>query len=304
MAEIYKQTAVCMDTFISIQIIRPPSIDESAELVEGAFSWFREVERCCSRFDPESELTRLTAQAGAAVSVSPLLYEVIQFAIAVAYASGGAFDPTVGHTLEARGFTRNYRTGQTAVSGIETDARCSYRDVQLDPARQAVTLRRPLVLDLGAVAKGFAIDLAARELGRFPNYSIDAGGDCWVRGRNAEGEPWSVGIRHPCRPDALIETLQLSDLAVCSSGGYERPAADGDGEHHIVDPRLRQSPRGVAGVTVVAPTAMLADALATAAFVLGPSRGLRLLDRYGVDGLIVAPSLEQFRSPGLARYTQ
>jgi thiamine biosynthesis lipoprotein len=303
-ADTYARTAVCMDTLVTFQVVRPPAAAACAERVERAFGWFREVEQRCSRFDPTSELRGLSTQVGKPVAVSPLLYEAVQFALSVARASGGAFDPTLGHVLEAKGFQRNYQTGESVSSGVELNAPSSYRDVRLDPARRTITLRRPLVLDLGAVAKGLAIDLAARELGCFADFSIDAGGDLWTQGKNAEGEPWSVGILNPCLPDELIDVLRISDMAVCTSGGYERPAARGVGEHHLLDPRSGRSPRVAAGVSVIAPAAMLADALGTAAFVLGPRRGLRLLERYGVEGLIVTPSQEQYRTTGFSRYQQ
>ena len=98
----------------------------------------------------------------------------------------------------------------------------------------------------------------------------------------------------------FADSLRLSNLAVCTSGDYERRSPPGDddvdgadGGHHILDPRTGASAGAVASVTVVAPTAMAADALATAAFVLGPTAGIRLLERQGVNGLIVSPTLER-----------
>jgi thiamine biosynthesis lipoprotein len=148
------------------------------------------------------------------------------------------------------------------------------------------------VLDLGAVAKGLAIDMAARELRPFGDFAIDAGGDLYLAGCNAEGEPWSVGIRHPRQPGAVLETLRVSGVAVCTSGDYERPAVRAGG-HHIMDPRAGRPVDGLASVTVVAPTAIVGDALATAAFVLGRTAGPALLERHGVDGLFVTPDLER-----------
>src|SRR5215472_1726400 len=106
----------------------------------------------------------------------------------------------------------------------------------------------------------------------------------WADGIGGAGR---VGIRHPQRPGEMITRVAVSNRAVCTSGGYERPMAGKAGEHHILDPCRGRSPRGVASATVIAPHAMLADALATAAFVLGPEKGLDLLDRVGVEGLIV-----------------
>jgi thiamine biosynthesis lipoprotein len=303
MSDVYIRTVMLMSTCVTIQIVghgadQQQTIDRG-DWVERAFEWFRRVEGCCTRFDPQSELMQLSTQIGVAVPVSDLLYEAVQFAVAVAEESEGAFDPTVGHSMEARGFNREYRTGQVVRTKLAAPAlstppdAVSYRDVVLNPDQKTITLLRPLVLDLGAVAKGLAIDMAARELRPMRDYSIDAGGDVYVAGCNPEGKPWSIGIRHPRCDDQLIDSLRVSNLAVCTSGDYERRNAD-DGGHHIWDPRSGTSADAVASVTVVAPTAMVADALATAAFVLGPAAGIRLLERQGVNGLMVSPTLERY----------
>ncbi len=273
--------------------------------VGRAVGWFRHLERVCTRFDPASELRQLSAQTGVAVPVSTLLFEAVRFAIGVATETGGAFDPTIGHRNEARGFDREFRHGWKACSNVAVlDDPASFRDVILDPENRTITLGRPLVLDLGAVAKGLAIDLAARELRGQGNFSIDAGGDLYLGGRNAAGRPWSVGIRHPRDPLAVIETMRVSDAAVCTSGDYERrTSASGDGGHHILDPRTGESPAGVVNATVVAPSAMVADALATAAFVLGPVEGLQLLERHGVAGVIFSDTLERFATAGFGDKT-
>ena len=171
--------------------------------------------------------------------------------------------------------------------------------MHVDREQGTITLARPVVLDLGAVAKGLAIDMAARELRPFGNFAIDAGGDLYLGGSNEDGRPWSVGIRHPREEGRVLETLHVSGTAVCTSGDYERPAPAGGDGHHILDPRSGASARASASVTVLAPTAIVADALATAAFVLGPAAGMALLERHGVDGMIVTPSLERITTRGM-----
>jgi thiamine biosynthesis lipoprotein len=296
------RTMALMGTFVTIQVVgRGSSREQTIEREEGierAFGWFHRVEECCTRFDPQSEVMQLTARIGISVPVSEMLYEAVRFALAVAEESGGAFDPTIGCLMETRGFSREYRTGRIVRTGLEPDGAVSYRDVHLDPDRKTITLRRPLILDLGAVAKGLAIDMAARELRTFEDYAIDAGGDLYLGGRSPKGAPWTIGIRHPRLDHQLIDSLSVSDVAVCTSGDYER-RSPGEGGHHIVDPRTGASADAAASVTVVGPTAMLADALATAAFVLGPAEGIRLFERQGVDGLIVLPTLERFVTRGM-----
>jgi thiamine biosynthesis lipoprotein len=291
------RTEVAMGTLVTIQVVA----SEGGDAVDRAFGWFHEIEERCTRFRKESELTQLTAQIGVAVPASAILYEAVRFALMMAEVSGGAFDPTVGHRMEARGFNREHRSGEAIRTVPLSDDCVSYRDVQLDPDRKTIMLRRPLTLDLGAVAKGLAVDTAARELEPFRDFAIDAGGDLYLGGTNEQGAPWAVGIRHPRNEGQLIASLQVSNQAVCTSGDYERQTPDDDAEHHILDPRTGSSPHTVASATVVAPSAMLADALATAVFVLGPKEGLQLLDRLGVDGLIVTPEMEQYETRGLSR---
>lgn len=299
--DVYLHTAMLMGTVVTIQVVGHALDQQHAlarrECVGRALEWFRRVEACCTRFDAQSEAMQLTARIGVPVPASAMLFEAVQFALAVAEESGGAFDPTIGYSMEMRGFDREYSTGRIVQTALEPGISVSYRDVRLDSDQKTITLVRPLILDLGAVAKGLAIDMAARELRAFEDYAIDAGGDLYVAGHSPNGAPWSVGIRHPRRDDELIDSLRVSNVAVCTSGDYERKSSSSG--HHILDPRTGVSADAVASVTVVAPTAMAADALATAAFVLGPVDGIRLLERQGVDGLMLSPTLERYATRGM-----
>lgn len=296
--QVVTRWAILMDTHVSIAVVGGRG-QEWEPAIDRALAWFATIEASCSRFDAQSEVMQLIARVGTPVLASPLLFEAVRFALSVAAASGGAFDPTVGRALEGRGFNRNYRTGERIATAGATDA-VSWRDVALDPVARTITLRRPLVLDLGAVVKGMAIDLAAQELAAAPGFAVDAGGDLYLKGRNAEGRLWRIGIRHPRAAGRLLGTVEVSDVAVCTSGDYERAAEGADG-HHILDPRSGLSAEAVASVTVIGPTAMAADAVGTAAFVLGPARGRRFLEQQGLAGIIVTPTLQEYATPGFRR---
>jgi thiamine biosynthesis lipoprotein len=297
------RTETVMGTFVTIEVVQASDSAAVHTAIDRAFGWFQEIEQRCTRFSDRSELMQLTAGAGEPTPVSAILFEAVRFAVMVAEETAGAFDPTVGRRMAARGFNREHRTGEIAGSPAHIDEDVSYKDIELNADSRTITLKRPLTLDLGAVAKGLAVDAAARELAPFRDFAIDAGGDLYLGGLNSTGDPWSVGIRHPRRDGELIESLRVSNQAVCTSGDYERrvPSGETQSGHHILDPRTGESPDSVASVTVLAPGAMLADALATAAFVLGPREGLRFLDRMGVDGLIFTPDLERFETRGLGR---
>lgn len=277
-------TEVWMDTLVTIQLAVPVAdAPDWAGPVARAFQWFAAVETVCSRFDPASEVSRLAHQAGRPVPVSPLLFESLRLSIAVAEMTGGAFDPAVGHRMEFAGYDRNYRTGRRQRSGIPAGARPTYRDIALDAAEQTVTLHQPMLLDLGGIAKGLAVDLAAIELDGTPGALVDAGGDIYAYGANGRSRGWRIGLADPHCRGRLLAAVDIADGAVATSGTYTR------GAHHL-DPRAPGAARveRPLAVTVVAPTATLADALSTAAAVLGVAAGRAMLDDIDdVEGLFV-----------------
>jgi FAD:protein FMN transferase len=280
-------STISMDTGVNIQVVTDGPREAIQPAVQRALAWFDTVERICTRFDKSSEVMRLIDHVGAPKRVSTLLFEVAAFAIDLAEQTEGAFDPTIGATMEQFGFNTNYRTGEAIHSEVDAEG-ASFRDVRLDRRAHTIRLRRPLVLDLNAVAKGLAIDLAVRELATYRDVCVEAGGDVFVRGHNAAGDLWRIGIQHPRAEGVLARTLEVTDCAVCTSGDYERRSSGPTGEGHILDARTRRPVSDLASVTVVAPTAMAADGLSTAAMVLGRKRGLQFLERQRVSGLLIA----------------
>ena len=291
-----------MGTVVTIEVVghdRSARARRTRELaIDRAFDWFERVESVCSRFDAGSELRRLCATHGVDVEVSPMLFEAIRFAVAVAEETHGAFDPTVGARMEARGFNRDYRHGAVVRSGVNDAEPVSYRDVVLNEPARSIRLERALLLDLGAVAKGLAIDMAVQELRPLANFVVDAGGDLYCGGHNAAEQPWTVGIRHPRESHTLLTRVTITDAALCTSGDYERRVADDTaGEHHLLDPTTGSSPRDVISASVIAPTAMVADALGTAAFVLGCTDGVALLKRHELRACLVDAQLVRHTTP-------
>ena len=184
-----------MDTVITVRVESARSMSEVEPALERSLAWFGEVERACSRFDPASELVRLCRQPGQPVPVSPLLFTATSFALQVAAASHGAFDPAVGGHQLPRGIDREYRSGlQLELPTAPT----TYRDIHLDRRARTVLLARPLLLDLGGVAKGMAIDLAVQELRSFERYAVDAGGDLYAGGALPKPCPWRIGCSTDC----------------------------------------------------------------------------------------------------------
>ena len=193
--------------------------------------------------------------------------------------------------METRGFNREYRTGQIVHTALEPGGAVSYRDVRVNPDRQddhaasAAGSRSRRGGEGAGDRHGRARAATVRELrDRRRRRPVSRR----MQSRTASRGPSASVIR--ATTSELIDSLRVSDMAVCTSGDYERRSAGEADGHHILDPRTGASANAVASATVVAPTAMSADALATAAFVLGPTDGIRLLERQGVDGLIVSPT--------------
>jgi FAD:protein FMN transferase len=273
------RTIVAMGTTVTVSVCAPAADAGVALALDRALGWFAEVERCCSRFDATSELQQLCAQPGVWVPVSPLLFQAVRFAVDVAARTGGAFDPCIGHALHRAGYDRHHATRALApvAGGVG-----SWRDVECDAVASRIRLGQPAQLDLGAVAKGMATDLAAQVLMPFRDFFVEAGGDVFAAGRNPREVPWRVGIRNPLDPATLVGAIPLDGRAVCTTATYERGA-------HLLDARTRVAAHGVASVSVLAPTAMAADAASTAAFVLGPRDGVAFLESEELAALVILP---------------
>ncbi|WHY71526.1 FAD:protein FMN transferase [Fictibacillus enclensis] len=289
MNELYKHTKsiLIMGTLVHFTAISSHSEEDSKEKIKSAIHVFHEVERICSRFDADSELSRLTRTCGGAVPVSAVLFEALSFAKQMAILTNGAFDPTLGRLLAAHGFNRHYLTSQLAPRFERIDTSSTYKDMILNRKTQTILLRKPLSLDLGAVAKGFAVDLAIRHFQGMHGFSINAGGDVYVGGRNENNELWEVGIQHPGNKKNILCLLRLTDSGVCTSGSYERQSKTIPFAHHLLDPVNGQSVSDYISTTVIAPYTMAADAYSTAAFILGKPKGKAFLEKMGCGGILV-----------------
>ncbi|WP_379154261.1 FAD:protein FMN transferase [Paenibacillus sp. sgz5001063] len=293
-----KRTKLYMDTTVEIQVITGSAQESAAAAaLDRAFEAFHKVEQACSRFSPDSELMQAARQIQTAVPVSPFLYEPLKFALEMAEWTDGLFDPTVGQALENLGFNEHYLTRQAMHSSTSSSA--SYRDIILDEEKHTLYLQKPLVIDLGAVAKGFAIDLAAHELRAFDGFVVNAGGDLYAGGLNETGSKWRIGIQHPVNPEQILYTIELSNEAICTSGSYERRSPIHPETHHIIDPSSTESPQEMVSCSVIAPYAMMADAFSTASFLSGVEHGTALIDQVKLKGLFITSDLTSVTLGGI-----
>ncbi len=273
---------------------------------ESALAEFALVDSLMSSYSATSEASRIGAQAGdeRGVVVSGSVIEVIERSGYFARTTGGAFDPTVGALTVLWDFP------DAVVPPVEASidsarALIGYQDLVLDGDR--VYLRRPgMRLDLGAAAKGYAVDRAVSALKGAGVHAglVEAGGDIRFWGQKPDGEPWHFGIRHPRFADCTVLSADVGLASLATSGDYEQSFDyEQISYHHILDPATGYPARGAVSVTAWATSALDADILSTALFVMGPD-GMRLVESLDeVEALMfyeTADRLEYVYSPGLS----
>jgi thiamine biosynthesis lipoprotein len=248
------------------------------------------IDRAMSPYKADSELSRLNREAALTpVAVSPELFDLVARSIGFSQLSDGAFDITyaaIGHLYDYR---RSIRPTDEAIAHAQ--AAVGYRHLILDDAKHTIRYAREGVrIDLGGFAKGHAVENAAAILARrgIEHAIVTAGGDSRLLG-NRRGRPWNIAIRDPRRAGEVVALLPLEDVAISTSGDYERFFEDdGVRHHHLIDPRTGRSPRNVHSVTIVAADGLTSEALSKTVFVLGIEQGLALIERLpGVDAVVI-----------------
>jgi thiamine biosynthesis lipoprotein len=274
-------------------LVWSPEAKAVAAGAERAFAEISRVEDLMSEWKADSAISRVNREAAKrAIKIGPDLYKVLARGISMGEASGGAFDISWAALRGVWDFQSRPPALPNSAELARAVALVDYRRVHLDRENSTVRLGQPgMVLGLGGIAKGYAVDRAAAvlESSGFHNFVVSAGGDVLTRGTQG-GQPWMVGIQHPrAKPGTLLARVASQNEAVVTSGDYERfMMIDGTRYHHILNVQTGQPARGVMSVSVLAKNAMDADALCTAAFVMGPQKGLAFLEaRPGVEGLIV-----------------
>lgn len=261
------------------------------------------VDESMSGYRPDSALARFNASDSTDwVAVPRMLADLLAESQRISALTGGAFDVTLAPLVRLWGFgparPRERPPGDAEIAAALAGCGASRLSVRLDPP--ALRKQLPgLTVDVDAIAPGRAVDLVAERLDQagIGRYMIEIGGELRVRGRNARGLPWHIGIERPDERGRFVErVLLLESMAVSTSGDYrDYFEADGQRYSHTLDPRTgRPVTHALASVTVLGPTAAEADGLATALAVLGPQEGYALAEKSGWAALFVERGADRF----------
>lgn len=280
----------------------------------AALARIRQLNAVMSDYDPTSEVRRLSATSGAgqAVKVGDDLWRVLTRAKEISALSGGAFDVTVGPVVRLWRRARRQEVMPSPQRLAQAKAAVGYQAMELDESSQAVRLTRPeMWIDLGAIAKGDAVDQALKVLADHGIRSalIDAGGDIGLSDAPPGRPGWVIGVAPlelTAKPSVF---LSLANVSIATSGdSWQFVEIEGRRYSHLVDPRTGMGLTDHSSVTVIAPDTITADGLASAVSVLGPKEGLKLIDAtQGTATLIVrSPNgkPESYRSARWANFRE
>ena len=276
------------------------------DAIDDVLAVFTDVDQKMNEWKDGSPLAELNRAAGkGAVAVPSDLRALLARSTELAALTGGAFEPTWASLWGLWDFKAREPRLPDEAALQRAVALIDWRALQIDEQNGTARLAREgMKVGLGGIAKGWALDRSAERLRArgIRSFLLSAGGQVYAGGTNG-GAPWKVGVRDPRgAPDDWFAILEVVDASVSTSGDYERFFVKGGVRyHHILDPKTGRPSRGLRAATVVARDATLADALSTALMVMGPEKGMALIERLpGVEALVIDDQGRVTTSSGLA----
>ncbi len=289
--ETYRKSEFLMDTIVTITVVSDSETKAGAAM-DKAFAEIKRLGQLLNFFSPDSEISAINRNAGiSSVTVSPDTYTLLKKGIEVSTETGGAFDMTVGVVVNLYDFHKKIRPSNALIR--EKLPLVNFRDLILNKDKRTAFLKRKgMSVDAGGIAKGYAADRATEVLksAGIKAALVAVAGDIRAYGLKPGGTPWRVGIRDPRGQgmDDIIATIELRDMAISTSGDYERFFIEnGKRYHHLIDPKTGYPAGGVMGVTVVGPLGVYTDSLATALFISGIEKGLKIAGTLGYNALMI-----------------
>ena len=281
--EKYQKSYSLMGSAFEIAVITDSETNAN-KTIEIAYNEIVRIEKLISSWDEKSETTLINNNAGIKpVKVSEELFKLIRRAKKVSGLSNGAFDISYASMDRLWKFDGTMTKLPSSDKITASVSKINYNNIILDETEYTVFLKmKGMKIGFGAIGKGYAANKARKLLkaNGVASGMINAGGDMIAWGNGLNGEKWKVGIADPKKEKAYVSWLELNEMAVVTSGDYERYAMIDDVRYaHIIDPRTGYPAVGLKSVTIICPDAELADALATTIFVLGQEKGLELVNK-------------------------
>jgi thiamine biosynthesis lipoprotein len=280
--QLLKEVREVLGTRVTVEVAAYDETRASAAIVR-AFEECERIEAEYSRFIEGNQLAALNASLGSWAEVSTELFGLIAFGERVRELSGGAFDLSVKSILEGWGYDSDYSLAEAAAGACGA--------IEMDDGHVKLSAQ----IDLGGLGKGYAIDRMLSKMDGLSNLCIDAGGDIFARGLNADHKPWKIAFEHPSDPEKAIGTVNVDGFALASSSPLRRAWRD---RHHLVDPKSAEPAGGMLAVYTQADAALIADAYSTALFAMGYEEAKNALPALPIEAMLVAPDGRVWQSDG------
>lgn len=255
------------------------------ENIDLAIMEIRRIEKLLTTFDENSQTNQVNRQAGIQpVKVDTEVFELIKRSLKISRVTNGAFDITYGSVDKGLwNFDRNMKALPDRATALAMVRLIDYRNVILNETEGTVMLKeKGMRIGFGGIGKGYAADRAKAILIKLGVQSgiVNASGDLITWGLQANQKPWTIGIAHPDDARSAFSWLNISDLAVATSGNYEKYVViDGKKYSHTINPKTGMPVTGIKSVTIISPYAEIADAMATPVMVMGVKAGLDLINQ-------------------------
>lgn len=304
---LHKSARFLMGTFVEVTVKGPKS--KANQAIEAVFDEMKRVEDVTS-FHKPSQLTSVNQSAGSEpIQTAPELVALIARSLAFADDTDGAFDPTLGPLAKLWHFSAGEPRLPEHAEIMAALEKKGWEAVKVNESLSTVSVpRKGMLVDLGGIAKGYALERARAVLKRLGISAalINAGGDILAMGEKSPGKPWRIGVQDPRSPRGLVAVATLKDNVIVTSGDYERFfMKDGKRYHHILNPKTGYPAEGLQSATIVAEDGVTADAVATAVFSLGVKKGLKYVEKIpDAEGFLIDSSGKLHMTSGASSFLE
>jgi len=303
--KVYKQSMKLMGNRFEITVVES-SEERASYYIDIAVQEIKRIERLLTTFDPDSETNLINDSAGLApVKVSMEVVALIERSLKLSELTQGAFDITYGSiNKDLWNFNTNMKSLPDKKTAAQMVKLINYRNVIVNTQKSTVFLKeKGMRIGFGGIGKGYAAE-SAKKILREQNVQsgiINASGDLAAWGVQPDGKQWTIGIADPNAISALFSSFNISDMAVATSGNYEKfVTINGKKYSHTIDPKTGLPVRGIKSTTIICTNAEIADALTTPVMVMGIKAGLYMINQIkGVGCIIVDDNNNLFTSSNI-----
>ncbi len=297
--ETVKRTAIIMGSTVEVQVRGVNSVTAD-KAIHTSFQEVKRLDTLFSTYMTGNPMWQLNNTDADEIIVDSEMFTMLKRCDEIWELTGGAFDPAIGNLIDVIGFEKGSPQLPSKSQVDEALKKIGWKNIQLLEGN-IVVKPKSVKISFNAIVPGYAADQVANILSNYgiKEYLINVGGEVFARGEN-----WKIGIQHPRKQNELLGAINVNGMGVSTSGDYEQFfKKEGKRYSHLLNPLTGYPANECEAVTIIAKEALLADALSTGVFILGPKKGMELIEKLnGVEGIIVDTTGTIYQSSGFEKY--